>query len=376
MTSNRITELFSKKLAGEAGEEEIRELEEHLRANPDEQYFQEIFSNWWGSRKNESPDTNISQDEHFQYIIQKSAEETGGLNIAETAPVIKFRKNKRWIGIAVAAALVGIVAFGVWKISYTNKTETADLKQIQENEIFTRRGTKSKLLLPDGTQVWLNSESKLIYNGAFNDTLREVTLEGEAYFDVVKDAKRPFIVHTSGINIRVLGTAFNVKSYPLEPTIEATLVRGLIEVEKNNEPQSSKILLRPNEKLIFNKPLSKIAATEEVKEQGIVTAAPHKAKAQLISINTLPKNIVDSTRIETSWVYGKLRFEGDTFRDLALKMERWFNVKINFNNNKVAGYRFGGVFENENIEEALHALQLTAPFKYSITGNEVVIDRK
>ena len=84
---------------------------------------------------------------------------------------------------------------------------------------------------------------------------------------------------------------------------------------------------------------------------------------------------MDSIRIETSWIYGKLLFEGDTFRELAPKMERWFNVKINFKNNMVANYRFRGVFENENIEEALQALQLTASFKYTINDNVVTIDK-
>jgi len=280
------------------------------------------------------------------------------------------------VWIDAADVLVVVVFFVVWKFTPAKKTETASVKQLQENEIVAKRGTKSKLLLPDGTQVWLNSDSKLIYNSSFDDSLREVTLDGEAYFDVVKDPKRPFIVHTSGINIRVLGTAFNVKSYAQEPTIEATLVHGLIEVEKINEPKSSRIILHPNEKLIFSKPLAKVAAQESDKESSLIAAAERELNPQLISINPLPRNSTDSNRIETSWVYGKLLFEGDSFRDLALKMERWFNVKITFRNNKVSNYRFGGVFENENIEDALNYLQMVHAFNYSIKGNEVVIDKK
>lgn len=371
-SNNRITELYAKKLAGEASETELQELQEHLRSNPDEQYFQEIFSNWWDSRQTPGTVTNTSQDEHFQYIIQQSAYNAN----EDAAPVINIRKRRRWVSIAAAAVLVGAISFGAWKFLPVKKTETAAAKQLQENEIVAKRGTKSKLLLPDGTQVWLNSDSKLIYNSSFDDTLREVTLDGEAYFDVVKDPKRPFIVHTSGINIRVLGTAFNVKSYAQEATIEATLVHGLIEVEKTNEPKSSRIILHPNEKLIFSKPISKVAAKEPDKESSLTAAGGKELKPQLISINPLPRNSTDSNRIETSWVYGKLLFEGDSFRDLALKMERWFNVKISFKNNKVSNYRFGGVFENENIEEALNYLQMVHAFHYSIKGNDVVIDKK
>jgi ferric-dicitrate binding protein FerR (iron transport regulator) len=235
------------------------------------------------------------------------------------------------------------------------------------NEIVAKRGTKSKLILPDGTQVWLNSESKLSYATNFYDSIREVTLEGEAYFDVVKDKNRPFIVKTSAISIRVLGTAFNVKSYNQDPTIETTLVRGLIEVQKNNEPSASKIILRPNEKLVYNKP----EALSANQESGI---SIDNKQSQLIYISPISKYIPDSTRVETSWVYGRLIFDGDNFSQLAEKMERWYNIKITIKNQHLATNRFGGVFENENVEEALKALQLIAMFKYTIHDSEIIIE--
>lgn len=373
-SSQHITALYAKKLAGEATEAELNELQEYLQLHPEEQYFQELFSNWWESRKTDPEHISTQQEEHFQSIIQRTSEKEPSFETIEMVPVVHINHRKRWLSVAAAAVLVGIISFGIWKSSSTSKASIVKAKQIQENEIVAKRGTKSKLLLPDGTQVWLNSDSKLIYNSAFDDSLREVTLDGEAYFDVVKDPTRPFIVHTSGINIRVLGTAFNVKSYAQEATIEATLVHGLIEVEKTNEPKASKILLHPNEKLIFNKPIDKVAASTGNEEP--VPAATPVLKPLLISINPLPRNSTDSNRIETSWVYGKLLFEGDSFRDLALKMERWFNIKISFKNNRVANYRFGGVFENENIEEALQYLQMVHAFSYTIQGNEVQIDKK
>jgi transmembrane sensor len=374
MPNQRINTLFAKKLAGEASSEEIRELDEFLRAHPEEQYFQEILHNWWESGIPGTKKTDATEDDHFNRIMKRIPQKKEDEETETRFPVphLPRRRSQPWKVWLVAAAVTGILLLAGYR--YYKPQETSS---IQENEIVAKRGTKSKLLLPDGTQVWLNSDSRLIYGNSFNDSLREVILEGEAYFDVVKDAKRPFIVHTSGINIRVLGTAFNVKSYPLEPTIEATLVRGLIEVEKNNQPQSSKILLRPNEKLVYNKNEDAAQASASVSPvadpESPVTAV---RKPESISISTLPKNISDSVRTETSWIYGKLFFEGDSFRELAPKMERWFNVKIGFLNDKAAAYRFTGVFENENIGEALHALQLTASFKYTINGNEVWIDKK
>ncbi len=375
MSNQRITTLFAKRLAGEASPDELRELEDFLRANPGEQYFQEILCNWWESGIPVMKKGDETVDERFNRILGQTI--TGHPEGAEAAdfplPVIRAGKNKTWKIWLAAASIAGILFFAGRQLFRPGYGNTA----LQDNEIVAKPGTKSKLLLPDGTQVWLNSDSRIIYANSFNDTLREVVLDGEAYFDVVKDARRPFIVHTSGISIRVLGTAFNVKSYPQDPTIEATLVRGLIEVEKNNQPGRSRIMLKPNEKLVYNKTQDKVLAAEEAgQEAAPVTTKTTQIKPESISISTLPKNIADSIRVETSWVYGKLVFEGDGFRELAQKMERWYNVKIGFRDHKVAGYRFTGVFENENIGEALHALQLTASFRYTINGTEVWIDKK
>jgi len=372
MSNQHFYSLFAKKLAGEASPEELSELYAYLQAHPEEQYVQEIVTNWWESGVAMSPEAEESEDARFERILHQSA-----INQFQTEEIIQSQKPvhkmnfsgwKKWMAAAVVAGLLFIGA----RYVFSSSVVTAD----PENEIVAKRGTKSRLLLPDGTQVWLNAESRITYADFFNDSLREVRLEGEAYFDVVKDARRPFIVHTSGIRIRVLGTAFNVKSYPQDPTIEATLVRGLIEVEKINQPQSSRIMLKPNEKLVYNKNLDHVVKTTEPSLEKNNSVQQPEVKPESISISTLAKGIADSIRVETSWVYGKLVFDGETFRELAPRMERWFNVKIGFRNEKVAGYRFTGVFEHENIEEALQALQLTASFSSTVKGNEVWIDKK
>jgi transmembrane sensor len=114
--------------------------------------------------------------------------------------------------------------------------------------VGTKKGSKSHIVLPDGTNVWLNADSKIIYPGNFQGETREVSLVGEAFFDVVKNVNKPFIIHTGTMDVKVLGTAFNVRSYPGEMTTEASLLRGLIEVTLNGT-EKKKILLKPNEKL-------------------------------------------------------------------------------------------------------------------------------
>jgi ferric-dicitrate binding protein FerR (iron transport regulator) len=171
---------------------------------------------------------------------------------------------------------------------------------------------------------------------------------------------------TNALNIRVLGTAFNIKSYAQDATIETTLIRGMIEVRKNNEPATKKIVLTPNEKLVYNK--SEALLVRSNNEQNTIAK-----KLESLSITTLSKNIPDSSRVETAWIYGRLVFDGDSFETLAEKMERWYNIKITIQNQSISNNRFSGVFEKENVEEAFKALQLITMFKYDIHDNEILI---
>ncbi|HWY36748.1 MAG TPA: FecR family protein, partial [Nitrosopumilaceae archaeon] len=203
-------------------------------------------------------------------------------------------------------------------------------------------------------------------------TLREVDLEGEAYFDVAKDLEHPFIVHASSLNIKAVGTAFVVKSYPQDETVEATLLRGTIEISRKDYPDGSKVILKPNEKLIFSKQLENEVHHHVNDTSGNYT----KATVGEISVAAVSKTIPDSNKVETSWVYNRLVFDGDSFQELAEKMERWYNVKITFSNNELLHYRFKGAFANETIKEALNALQLTANFSYKINNNEINLYKK
>jgi len=207
--------------------------------------------------------------------------------------------------------------------------------------------------------------------------VREVELEGEAYFDVVKDGQHPFIVHTSAIDVKVLGTAFTVKSYPQDETIETTLLRGMIEVSRKDNPNTPRVILKPNEKLIFNKHLS---AVQPIPDS--VLARPDPAIAQVlpaspdIAVNSIPQNVPDSEKVETGWMYNRLVFNGDSFKELSEKMERWYNVRIFFKDERLYNYHFGGAFANETVQDALNALQLTADFTYKIKGNDIELYAK
>jgi ferric-dicitrate binding protein FerR (iron transport regulator) len=239
--------------------------------------------------------------------------------------------------------------------------------------VVARPGARTKLVLPDGTQVWLNSNSKVKYAADFNIHSREVELEGEAYFDVVKDMQRPFIVHASSIDVRVLGTTFTIKSYPQDETIEATLLRGAIEVSGRDNPNAPRVILKPDEKLVLDKHL--LNTTASTQKVTVEAGRPQPVRPD-ISVNPIRANIPDSEKVETAWLYNRLVFNGDSFKELAKKMERWYNVRIIFRDESLYKYRFGGAFANETVENALTALQLTAPFTYKINGDDIELFEK
>jgi ferric-dicitrate binding protein FerR (iron transport regulator) len=243
-------------------------------------------------------------------------------------------------------------------------TKAAGEVTAKETQVQTRMGTRTNLLLPDGTNVWLNAGSTLTYPANFDAPNREVNLDGEAFFDVVKNPKHPFIVHTSTMNIRVLGTSFDVKAYARDKEMETTLIRGAVEVTRKDAPDAPRILLKPNEKLIFH--------TSEDKPREVPISRPIP-EVNHLEVTTLQPYKTQDEVVETAWVRNRLEFRGDSFEELSLKLERWYNVQIRFASEELKAYRFYGSFEKETIVQALDDLRMTAKFNYKIDGNDVEI---
>lgn len=367
---DRIWCLISKKLSNEASAEELTELEDLLRSHPEMHYALQNITDLWNLPQHAAPEAEEAFDRHVAKLQAAGIEWNSGE--AETVVETPPRPGKRFL-LSIAVMII-LVAAGIYIFYPSTKPAVSNTPVAStNNEVSTNNGSRTKISLPDGTQVWLNAESKISWLNPFNNKIREVNLTGEAYFDVAHDGKRPFIVHTSGIDIKVLGTAFTVKSYPSDNTIEATLLRGSIEVLKRDDPDSSRVILRPSQKMVFNK----LQQTEMVQSSGAgMRPSTVKTIKSGILVSNLPKNKPDSLRKETSWVYNKLVFDGDRFEELATKIERWYNVQIIFKNERIKQYRFKGVFEDESVEQALDALKLTARFEYHVDGNTIEIDNK
>jgi len=357
MILDRFWQLLAKKLSGEATEEEVRELEEIIKTNPDLSFAGQNVADIWNLQPKEN---KANTEKAFVNIMAKLELEDNSFEEKEPweTDVEKPARGvyKKWLaGVSLAIAVGLTVSYFMWFRS--NDSFQANAKQ-QVQEIYTRPGTRTKVVLPDGSTVWLNAGSKLSYGQPFGDKERSVTLSGEAYFDVVKN-KTPFIIHTNGASIKVLGTAFNVRSYPLEKKVETSLVHGRVEVTLDNNPEN-KYVLKPSQKLVLT--------TEEVK------AKKKKDRQQnpIVVLSTI-HYLDNNTIAETSWVDNKLVFEDETFEEIARKMERWYGVTIQFKAAKLKQERLTGVFEKETVAQALSALQETTPFHFAMKNNEIII---
>jgi transmembrane sensor len=357
---NRIWILMSRHLSGEASPEETNELTNLLEQDPRKQYAYDILQTYFNQaappEASPAPE-NAEMEENLLKIID-----------LPTARRRLLSPRVKWIAAACTAACLLLGSLLIQR--NTPKTLAPLARSIRSEEVLAKAGTRTKLVLPDGTEVWLNSNSRLKYSAGFDQTDREVVLEGEAYFEVAKDARLPFVVHASSIDIKVLGTSFAVKSYPQDETIEATLLKGSIEISRKDNPAGAQIILKPNEKLVFRKSLATFDRTNPSPSKPVINAAP----APDISVNPIRKDLPDSDKVETAWLYNRLVFDGDRFRELADKMERWFNVRIVIRDSGLNNYRFSGIFEKETVDDALKELQLTNDFSFTHKNNGNEID--
>lgn len=364
MTQENFWILFSKRIAGEASPEELKELEKMLREHPEWQFASQNLELLW--QFNPEPDTTADADAYLAHLkrmedkgVAFDDEPIGDIPLQQVP--IRHRRFFLYAGTGIAASLL-LFGWFLFKNPGTQKNGNKVLAR-QVNEVSTRYGSKSQVQLPDGSLVWLNAGSKITYGKEFGKKIREVTLSGEAFFDVVKDADHPFVIHASSIDIRVLGTAFNVKAYPEDEKTETSLIRGRIEVSIKSRP-NDKIILSPNEKLVVDN-----------KSMRVQQDAAENDYEPLIAVNKLKINPVDSTVAETQWIENRLVFDNESLRELAVKMERWYGVDIEIADSAMMEKRFTGKLDNENIEQAMEALRYTSPFSFERKGNKIIIHR-
>jgi transmembrane sensor len=372
MTEERYWLLFSARLAGEATPEELEELATYLKENPSAQLRSGMIENIWSVNPAVSDDYKEDAfNKHLQRMSNHFSEPV--LQYESEAPESTLEKTSRsrgvvkmiaWLSAAAAAIVLGWYAYCYIPFG-TSKNNAA----LAQNTVSTKRGSKSKIQLPDGTQVWLNADSKITYNENFQGNLREVQLSGEAFFDVVHDEDRPFVIHTNVIDVKVLGTAFNVRSYADEKNTETSLIRGSVEITLRNNPDK-KIILKPNDKLIVDN----MEAKAETNSPDVVRPkGTHSNKATLLTLGKVSFKESESSALETLWVKNTLAFDKESLEEIAMKIERWYDVKVNIPDSKIRRVEYSGIFDNEDLEQVMEALRMTGNFHYDINKKEVTI---
>lgn len=360
---SRFWYLFSKKASGEALPEELQELETLIKEHPDWAYPAEHLQKIW-EQKEPPPDrydAELAFELHLNRLKESGADLYG--HNAPPAPALPPpRPQKKLILFTTlaAACLLAIATTVYWFYMPRGNGLAANPHEVL-SEVSTRMGSRTKLVLPDSSIVWLNAGSKLTYNKYFGVSNRNINLVGEAFYEVKKNPI-PFIIRTKTVQIKALGTAFNVKSYPDERTTETSLVRGKVEISVDNRP-GEKFYLNPNEKLTV--------ASEPAQQQPQQQQQPAN-KEPMVVLSTLT-HTMDNEVIETSWVENKLIFQNESFSELAGKMERWYGISIQFTDERIANQRLSGSFTTETIQQALEELQITTLFHYTLKSNTVTI---
>ncbi|NOU59298.1 FecR family protein [Marinifilum caeruleilacunae] len=219
-------------------------------------------------------------------------------------------------------------------------------EKLSYNSLVVPRGGEFQLELEDGTKVWINSETRLRYPTKFPKGERVVLLEGEAYFEVSKDQNRPFIVKTQGVDVRVLGTQFNISSYAEDETIQTTLVEGSVAVMDSKNPKTN-LLLDPGYQAVYA-----------------------KAAKQL-------ENKKVNVDLYTSWKDGKFVFEQASLYDIMNKVSRWYDVKVFYQNNEAGDLNFTGTLKRyENLDRLLGMIEKTNEVKFFFKDNTIIVQKQ
>lgn len=230
--------------------------------------------------------------------------------------------------------IAGVVTFG--KFGKFSNTAT---EQSVSSVIHAPMGARVSFNLPDGSVGWLNSGSSVAYTLPFKGN-RKITLDGEAWFDVVHNEKSPFEVSAGNSKVIVLGTSFNISAYGGAQSIEVVLQEGKVEFYSGNLLQ--KVTMTPSQKLVFNE-------------------------------GNIDLSIIDPSKYK-AWTDGKLIFRGDNMIEVARRIERWYNVKVILADKDLEKFSFRATFEDDSLEEVLHLLSLTSPISYKISPRVIKSD--
>jgi transmembrane sensor len=325
----------------------------------------------------EFDETAIESTVDFDLIYQRIIIEIEDHETFEEEKLKIERKTKiiHLFKISVRAAAIFIPAFviGVLYMHLTGDGALLNKGSQTFCEIKAPLGAKSEIILPDGSHVLLNAGSKIKYYSDFNIKNRNLFLEGEAYFKVAKNKRIPLIVNAANINIRAVGTEFNVKAYKNERMIETTLVEGIVEISKGGSAgdRSEKISLTPNQKAVYIKDDNQLSISVTKSKESEKPNAPKNAPKELY-IKPVISDKIDIAPI-VAWTQDRLMFRGETLENICVKLNRKYDVIFEFENEEVKKLCFTGTLEDETIEQVLNVIKSISPIDYTINKKLIIL---
>jgi transmembrane sensor len=351
LSKEEINELIIKFLSGEINPDEKVILFNWVKQSDENKHYFVINRDIWMASAQITAAGKMETERALEKINQEIGYgNTSGVNSnRENIKIIQKTGSvfSRYLKIAALWILLfslgAVVSRLIMKPSWS-AGNTSDIT------IIAPMGSKALTFLPDGSKVWLNAGSKIVYSIEGQNNEREVILTGEAYFDVAKEIDRPFVVEAQGLLVRVYGTEFNVKAYPEERVVETTLVEGSISVTVKDKP-SDIVTLNPNQQVSYFK------ATEDRGESLVVTRG------------------IDPARY-TLWINDKLQITGETLGSLAVMLERKYDVRIYFEVPQLKELRFTGYIEKETIEQVLEMIKISSSVDYRMEEREIWLRNK
>lgn len=330
-TRIEIDELIATYLSQGLKSEKLSELENWLKASPENQkHFQQMREIWF-STISANEEERYNKEEAYSRFLNRTCQIP-----QEEKTVKKLSLHKFFYG-AAAVALLCLISFA----SYRTGTEQVK-KQFAEMVVEAPLGSKTRLYLPDGTLVWLNAGSTITYSQGFGVEERKLKLSGEGYFEVTRNKQLPFEITTKELQLRVLGTKFNFRNYPEDEEVSVSLLEGKVSL-RNYLKNDALCYLEPDQKAILNKKNGKL----------MVSAS--------------------EARYTAEWTNGFLFFDEELLPDIIKELERSYNVKIYIEDESLKTFRFYGNFvrKEQTIQEILEMLASTGKLEYRIEGKTV-----
>jgi ferric-dicitrate binding protein FerR (iron transport regulator) len=327
MKETNIEKLLTCYFQGNLNQKDLQDLEDWKNASPENQKIFEDSQKAWEGLEQLRMMKKYDADKAIHKVEQKINSRKSSQNLIEI-----FRK--------VAAVLIlPLIIATIWMAFEKTSSES---EYREWHTLKTPAGMRSEFILPDSTKVYLNSETSLTYPLAFSSHIREVKLNGEAYFEVAENKKVPFVVDAGGIDIEVTGTEFKASNYQHENLLEVVLVSGEVNLYEGNYSEDKNVLtpLVPGERFRFD---------QENKTMNI--------------------NNVDVEKY-LAWKDGVLMFRDDSMEEVVRRMNRWFNVDIQLTGPDLTDYVYTATFEGESLMQILELLKISAPINYTIKQRE------